>query len=181
MEVFIYVMRMFMLISSLRLVGYKYLDPIFVSICGLMQAISQVFKSMKGKKKFYKLSIEDLNSTRGSTPKMNTIVLTEQEFERRERAFSNLIQSKHPANHQKTEFNEANGNEKQPKTPNNEGVRLGDSGSGEDNDNNIEIEEKLIDDVYDMNAVKPNYDLRSLRKNWHINYMDLMEFRYLNK
>lgn len=35
MEVFIYSMRMIMLISSLKLIGHKYLDPIFVSICGL--------------------------------------------------------------------------------------------------------------------------------------------------
>lgn len=60
MEVFIYSMRMIMLISSLKLVGHRYLDPIFVSICGLLQAISVVFKSMKGKKKFYKLTIQDV-------------------------------------------------------------------------------------------------------------------------
>lgn len=56
-EIFIYTMRMIMLISSLKLIGHKYLDPIFVSICGLLQAISVVFKSMKSKKKFYKLTI----------------------------------------------------------------------------------------------------------------------------
>ena len=60
MEVFIYLMRMIMLIFSLKLVGHKHLHPIFVSICGLLQAISVVFKSMKGKKKFYKLTTEDL-------------------------------------------------------------------------------------------------------------------------
>ena len=53
-------MRMIMLIFSLKLVGHKYLHPIFVSICGLLQAITVVFKSMKGKKKFYKLTTEDL-------------------------------------------------------------------------------------------------------------------------
>ena len=56
MEFFIYVMRMIMLIFSLSLVGHKYLDPIFVSICGLLQAISNIYKSVKGKKKFYKLA-----------------------------------------------------------------------------------------------------------------------------
>jgi hypothetical protein len=64
-EVFIYAMRMIMLISSLKLVGHKYLDPIFVSICGLLQAISVVFKSMKGKKKFYKVTIKDVKDEFG--------------------------------------------------------------------------------------------------------------------
>ena len=59
-EVFIYVTRMIMLISSLKLVGHKYLHPIFVSISGLLQAIFVVFKSMKGKKKFYKVTMKDV-------------------------------------------------------------------------------------------------------------------------
>ncbi len=67
MELVIYLMRMIMLISSLKLVGHKYLDPIFVSICGLLQAICNVYKSMKGKKKFYKLTIEDLEKRNGSS------------------------------------------------------------------------------------------------------------------
>ncbi len=50
---------MIMLISSLKLIGHHYLDPIFVSICGLVQAMTGVFKSMKGKKKFYKLTFDD--------------------------------------------------------------------------------------------------------------------------
>ena len=66
MEVFIYTMRMIMLVSALKLVGHRYLDPIFVSICGLLQAVSVVFKSMKGKKKFYKLTIEDIHERGGS-------------------------------------------------------------------------------------------------------------------
>lgn len=56
MEVFIYSMRFIMLVYSLKLVGHSQLHPIFVSICGLMQAITVVVKSMKGKKKFYKLT-----------------------------------------------------------------------------------------------------------------------------
>ena len=60
MEVFIYLRRMIMLISSLKLAGHKHLHPIFVSICGLLQAITVVFKSMKGKKKFYKLTTADI-------------------------------------------------------------------------------------------------------------------------
>lgn len=67
MEVFIYSMRMIMLTSSLRLIGHKYLDPIFVSLCGLLQAGSVVFKSMNGKKKFYKLTFNDVKKE-DSTP-----------------------------------------------------------------------------------------------------------------
>jgi hypothetical protein len=51
---------MIMLIGGMKLVGHSYLDPVFVSICGLIQAITVVFKSMKCKKNFYKLEIEDL-------------------------------------------------------------------------------------------------------------------------
>lgn len=71
MEVFIYGMRMVMLISSLKLVGHKYLDPIFVSLCGLIQASSVVFKSMKGKKKFYKLTFNDVEK------EGNTMILSQ--------------------------------------------------------------------------------------------------------
>ena len=35
-------------------------DPIFVSSCALMQSITAIFKSIKSKKNFYKLEIEDL-------------------------------------------------------------------------------------------------------------------------
>ena len=66
MEVFIYLMRFIMLIFALRLVGHQHLHPIFVSICGLLQAITVVVKSMKGKKKFYKLTIADLKCNDGS-------------------------------------------------------------------------------------------------------------------
>jgi hypothetical protein len=62
METFIYLMRMIMLIYSLKLAGHKILHPIFVSICGLLQAITVVFKSMKGKKKFYKLTMADIKT-----------------------------------------------------------------------------------------------------------------------
>mmetsp|Transcript_31961 Transcript_31961/g.23630 ORF Transcript_31961/g.23630 Transcript_31961/m.23630 type:complete len:90 (+) Transcript_31961:658-927(+) len=62
LEVLIYVMRMLMLVSSLKLVGHQVLNPIFVSLCGLAQAFIGVFKSMKGKKKFFKLTIEDKKS-----------------------------------------------------------------------------------------------------------------------
>lgn len=39
-EAYIYILRMFMLTSSLRVPGYKLLHPIFVSGCGLNQAIA---------------------------------------------------------------------------------------------------------------------------------------------
>lgn len=35
-EIFIYLMRMIMLIGNLKLVGHSSLHPIFVSICGLL-------------------------------------------------------------------------------------------------------------------------------------------------
>lgn len=50
----------------------------------------------------------------------------------------------------------------------------GESGSADDDagkELEEEVEEKLIDDVYDMNAVKPNYELKSIRKNWVLDYM----------
>ncbi len=53
-------MRMIMLVSSLKLIGHTWIDPIFVSFCGIMQAGCTVFKAMKGKKNFYKLTVEDV-------------------------------------------------------------------------------------------------------------------------
>ena len=49
-----------MLTSALRLVGHKWLDPIFIAGCGLGQSCFTVFKSMKGKKPFFKLTMEDI-------------------------------------------------------------------------------------------------------------------------
>ena len=54
------IMRMFMLVSSLKIPGHQYLDPIFVAICGLGQAFANVVKGMRGKKDIYKLTIEDI-------------------------------------------------------------------------------------------------------------------------
>jgi hypothetical protein len=56
----IYSMRMVMLVSSLKLIGHTWIDPISVSLCGVMQAGCTVFKAMKGKKNFYKLTVEDV-------------------------------------------------------------------------------------------------------------------------
>jgi hypothetical protein len=58
-EFWIYLLRFILLTSSLRLVGHSVLHPIFVSLCGLVMSICVVFKSMKGKKDFYKLTIDE--------------------------------------------------------------------------------------------------------------------------
>lgn len=34
---------------------------------------------------------------------------------------------------------------------------------------------KMIDDVYDVNSLKPQYILQSLRQNWVLNYMEVMQ------
>ncbi len=49
----------------------------------------------------------------------------------------------------------------------------------EELENNMIVEEetKPIDDVYDVNSVKPQYELQCLRKNWILNYTSLMEMR----
>ena len=56
----IYLARMFLLTYSLKLPGHTFLQPIFISLCGLFQASCAVFKSMKGKKPFKVLKIEDI-------------------------------------------------------------------------------------------------------------------------
>jgi len=59
-EASIYILRMVMLVSSLKITGYSYLHPIFVSLCGVMQAGASVFKAMSGKSSIFKLTIEDV-------------------------------------------------------------------------------------------------------------------------
>lgn len=60
-EIFIYVLRFIMLAKHLKLgVLHHYLDSIFVSCCGLAMAISTVFKTIKSKKNFYKLELDDI-------------------------------------------------------------------------------------------------------------------------
>lgn len=66
-EIFIYSLRLILLVSGLKLVGHSYLDPIFVSICGFIQAVTVVFKTIKSKKNFYKLEIEDLKDDEENT------------------------------------------------------------------------------------------------------------------
>lgn len=60
-EIFIYSTRLIMLVKGLKLYFHEYLDPIAVSICGFMMAVVTVFKSIKSKKNFFKLEVEDLN------------------------------------------------------------------------------------------------------------------------
>jgi len=76
-EFAIYSLRMVLLSSSLRLVGHSVLDPIFVSLCGIGQAFCNVFKSMKAKKNFYKLTIEDIEE-------QNKKKISDSEMKRRE-------------------------------------------------------------------------------------------------
>ena len=62
-------LRFALLTSSLRLVGHSVLHPIFVSFCGLLMSTCVVFKSMKGKKDFYKLTIEDVEAKKNNNQK----------------------------------------------------------------------------------------------------------------
>lgn len=59
-EACIYIIRMLMLISSLKIKGHTYLHPIFVAACGVVQSSCSVFKSMSGKTNVFKLTIEDI-------------------------------------------------------------------------------------------------------------------------
>jgi len=97
-EALIYIMRMFMLVSSLKVVGHSILNPIFVSGCGIMQAFANVFKSMKGKKNFYKLTIEDIQERDNQTPVApKTILVKENHLDaspgKRERLLSDIAEN----------------------------------------------------------------------------------------
>lgn len=59
-EFLIYFARLMLLTSALKLPGSRWLNPVFVASCGLFQSGMQVFKSMRGKKHFHKLTIEDV-------------------------------------------------------------------------------------------------------------------------
>ena len=59
-EFTIYCSRMMLLTSALKLPGSDWLRPVFVAFCGLFQSGCQVFKSLRGKKHFHKLTIEDV-------------------------------------------------------------------------------------------------------------------------
>jgi hypothetical protein len=59
-EAIIYILRMTMLVKSLRIFGHSMLNPIFVALCGLIQSSFAVFKGMNGKDSVFKLTIEDI-------------------------------------------------------------------------------------------------------------------------
>ena len=61
-EAMIYLSRMFLLQQALKLPMSSYLSPVFVATCGLFQSGMQVFKSMRGKKHFHKLTFEDVKA-----------------------------------------------------------------------------------------------------------------------
>ena len=65
-EFWIYLLRFVLLTSSLKLVGHSLMDPIFVSFCGLVMSICVVFKGLKGKKNFYRLTIDDVEAKKKS-------------------------------------------------------------------------------------------------------------------
>ena len=65
-EFWIYLLRFVLLTSSLKLVGHSVMHPILVSFCGLVMSICVVFKGLKGKKDFYRLTIEDVEAKKKS-------------------------------------------------------------------------------------------------------------------
>ena len=61
LELSIFFFRFIMLASALKLPFHAYLHPIFVSLCGLAQSFSNVWKTMRGKKTVYKLTMEEVD------------------------------------------------------------------------------------------------------------------------
>jgi hypothetical protein len=51
-----------MLNSALKLPLAKYLDPVFIAGCGLGQSTLACFKALKGKKPYFKLTMEDIGN-----------------------------------------------------------------------------------------------------------------------
>jgi hypothetical protein len=101
------------------------------------------------------------------------MILSESEFERREQALSTTHKD-----HDLGEQMDVNDLEEYPSPtiPFNNYDNFGDDVGDDDHDN--EVVEKLIDDVYDENAVKPHYELQTLRKYGILNYMEIMEMTY---
>ena len=119
---------------------------------------------------------------------LNTMILSQQEFKQRERALSHLsaLQAQAPLAATggplpKPAFDalspavmteeEGQGNES-----NSEEQKLEEE---EELQNNTIVEEEIkpIDDVYDVNSVKPQYVLQCLRKNWILDYTSIMEMQ----
>jgi len=60
-----------------------HLDPIFISICGLIQAVTVVYKSMANKKKFFKLTFDDEDGEEGVSPGVpKSVVMSEGEIKK---------------------------------------------------------------------------------------------------
>ena len=66
-EAMIYILRMTMLVKSLKICGHYFLIPIFVALCGCIQAGFAVFKGMNGKDSVFKLTIEDVKNNEQKT------------------------------------------------------------------------------------------------------------------
>ena len=50
LELFLSIFRMFMLINSLKLIGHKKLNPVFIGLCGVMSSILGFLKTIYEKK-----------------------------------------------------------------------------------------------------------------------------------
>lgn len=61
-EFAIFTLRFMMLNSALKLPLAKYLDPVFIAGCGLGQSTLACFKALKGKKPYFKLTMEDIGN-----------------------------------------------------------------------------------------------------------------------
>lgn len=49
MELFLSLLRLLMLIQSLKLPGHQYFDPIMISVCGLVSSSIALFKAVTEK------------------------------------------------------------------------------------------------------------------------------------
>ena len=54
-EVVIFLTRALMLFYDLKVFEQRFMNPIFISACGIVQVFSNMVKSMNAKKSFYKL------------------------------------------------------------------------------------------------------------------------------
>lgn len=99
------------------------------------------------------------------------MILSQTEFEQRERSLSHIPENVSPIFPQSTDLDMSH----EPVSP----MMLGAAIESQDEDipHKKVVEEKLIDDVYDVNAVKSDYELESLRKGWVLDYMSIMEMR----
>ncbi len=165
-ETIIYTMRMIMLTSALKLVGHAYLDPIFVSLCGLCQAGCTVFKSMKGKKRFVKLTIESKEE------ETKTMIVSQTEYIARNRSNS----KRHSIEINRAEEEDDFFGE------------LGESGTTARQASKVheapgftnvsaayrKQPTQIVDDVYDEQTINEGYTLKMLRPAGTLDFMKLM-------